>query len=191
MDLKSDFLLGFEAIKLNRKAIKDIIAKKDNAWSITLLISITATIVTIIGSLLYRANPAMYASDEFSMMLYSNFAIATLIGTFIFAPISFIIGSSIIHLGAKIFRGKGKGMDMYKGLGAIYPLNILTVIPFLNILVYIWQIVVYVVAISEIHQFSKVKAFFSLFILGVIILALFMFLILPMMILDPTAWTPQ
>jgi hypothetical protein len=159
MNFKEDIILGFEALKLNREATKKIIGKTDNGWSITFIIALSAGLSALLSAIFAIA-------DTFSG---EPSGYITVIPTIIFAPIAFIIGTSLIHLGAKILGGKGKGMDMYKGLGSMSIIQVVSWVPFLNILAMIWGFVAEVVAISEIHQFSKWRAFFAMLIVGIIL----------------------
>lgn len=159
MDLKKDILLGFEALKLDRKAIKKVITAKDNAWSITLIIAISAAI-----------NALFMAVFNLKDNLWDETAgYGAIIPSAIIAPIGMIVGAAIIWLGTRIFSSKCKVMDLYKGLGVMSIISVISWIPIINFLAGIWTIVVYVVGTSEIAKLSKVKAFFALLIPGLVV----------------------
>lgn len=152
--------LGLKALMLDRNAIKTIMERK-SGWQVTFLIWI---IVGIIMLSTYFLSAGAVSEDSMPLPL--------VIGLIILSPISLIINAGFIHLPAKLLGGKGSAMNMYKSIGSISLINFISWIPIINILVFIWILVVETIIVSEVHQLSIGKSIIAVLAVVFIILTM-------------------
>ena len=153
MGLGESVKKGIEIVKLNGTVMEEV-AKTPALTGMGVLIIVLAGVAYAIGSL-------------------------NLVGIILF-PISFIIGTfigfGIFHLLALLFGGKAKFGEFYRTMSHSYVLYWVSVIPVIGIflagLVGLWELVVTVFALKNVHQLSTAKAIIVLLIpviIGIII----------------------
>ncbi len=130
---------AIEIVKLNASAMTKVAADQ-KATGMGVLIIVIAGVAAAIGAL----NP-------FGIIMMP---IAYLIGTF--------IGIGIIHLLAKLFGGKAKFSEFYRTSSHSYVVNWIAVIPILGPMIAgilgIWNLVVTVFALKNVHKLSTGKS---------------------------------
>jgi len=133
------FKKSIEILKLNQGAIKET-AGDDNAMSMALLFIVISGIAGAIGTL----NP-------FGIIIYP-----------IVMLIMYFVWTGILHVIALLFGGKASYMNLFKPVGLAAVLGWIAVIPFigpfLSMLVSLWAIVVYVIIVKSVYDFSTGKA---------------------------------
>lgn len=139
MDFKKSVMNAIEIVKLNGSVMTKVAADKDATGMGVLIIAI-AGVAAAIGAL----NP-------FGIIMMP---IAYLIGTF--------IGIGIIHLLAKLFGGKAKFSEFYRTSSHAYVVNWIAIIPILGPMVSgiagLWNLVVTVFVLKNVHKLTTGKA---------------------------------
>lgn len=156
--------LGLKALMFDRNAIKSIM-EKNNGWVVTFLIWIIYAVLLI---------PMALLTSTFDTTTGPAMELWMIIGFIIIAPIGLIINTGIIHVPAKLLGGKGTAMNMYKSIGSISIINLISWIPVLNILVFIWILVVETLIVSEVHQLSITKSILAVMIILIILVIMFL-----------------
>lgn len=148
MDIKETIGLALGVVKLDKEAIKKVAEDKDS-WLPALIIIALASAFSNIGSL------AVFA-----------------------APFLGIIGvgiiTGIIFLVALILGGRGSYLSLFKVLGYASIIDCLAILPFLKGVLWIWILVVAIVALENLFSMTRAKAIITssvIFILAVIIIA--------------------
>jgi|SRR3989344_1339236 len=151
---------GFEILKLNRKEISNV-AKDEKAtgWGILTLV-LTGAVVGLLATLLTLGLGA------FLIVLYP-----------IMMVVGLYIGAGILYLVSKIFGGNGTYMGLVRPSSVSSYISILGLIPFVGFLAGIWNIVVWVVTVSETQKLSVGKSvavvLIPMIIIGVLAILLF------------------
>ncbi|MBN2422858.1 YIP1 family protein [Candidatus Woesearchaeota archaeon] len=131
MNFGDSFKKGIEIIKLNRKVISEISKNKD----------------AMLMAVLFYAISGIAASLTAGPVAWIGGAVGAVIGSF--------IGIGILHIIAKIFGGKAGFSGFYKPMGIG---SLLSWVPFLGPVLSLWNIVVSVVILEEVHKLSRGKA---------------------------------
>ncbi len=176
MNLNDSMKKAIDIIKLDEKAIGSVSKDKD-AWKIGLLIVIIGGIFSGISAYNLDQTGSLDTMDMIEVgdiTLTSsiiNGAIGSIVGTF--------IGAGLVFLFAKLFKGKGKYMELFTPIAFISILSwltILNIIPTLgniiNLAAGIWSIVVLVIIVRKVCDLTTGKA------AAVVIIPLALFIIL-------------
>jgi hypothetical protein len=157
MELVNSIKSAFSIIRLDRKAIKHV-AKDKNSTTPGILILIIGSLVSGIAT----KNIMLFAASPLLVLIFSY------------------LGIGILHLLARLFKGKAEFIELYRVLThatLLNWLNILEFIPFINVIlapiIAIWGIVVNFVALQELYALSTPKAAMVILI-PVIIFTLFL-----------------
>lgn len=116
------------------------------------------------GSYFYRG--IFGAAVWYSVILFG----VMLGGTFVY--------SGIVHLALKVMKGEGRFTDTYNACTySLIPTVIISLLPVIGFLSFIYAIVLATIGLSEYHQVSKVKAAISAIIPIIVVVALFTMII--------------
>ncbi|MBD3203832.1 hypothetical protein GF327_06030 [Candidatus Woesearchaeota archaeon] len=137
MNFSEYFKQGIEIIKLNRQTIKKISTDQDATLFAFLFFAIGGVATALFGG------PVAWISA----------GIGAVIGS--------IIGAGVTHILAKLFGGEGSFMELYRPLGVG---SLLSWIPMLGALISLWNLVVTVITLEEVHKLSTGKAVFVVLI---------------------------
>lgn len=140
---------GFEVLKLNRKVISALSKDREaTKWGVVTIILVNLTISFFLAFLITILTLGL--GIFFSWIIVLVLPIVGLIGAY--------IGVGIFYLLAKLFGGKGTYMGLFRPLAMANMIYILSFIPLINYLLFIWYLVVSVVTISETQKISPGKA---------------------------------
>lgn len=110
--------------------------------------------------------------------------------SFIFLlPLMTLVGRlfnvGLFHLFAKLFKGEGAYLDYFQTVSVAGIILWLAFIPYLNILIFIWYVVVIVVITARVHNIGYGKATAAVLlpgiVIGILVFVLIMMMFIPMM----------
>ncbi len=140
----------------------------------------------LFNSLSISDNPVINIQDALTLnpgtiiLLILTWLVLSII-IYLFAIILSLLLSLIVHIFIKLFRGKGKYRETYKAAiyssSPIYILFILSIIPGINLITFVWSLVLFVKSLAFYHSIKKNRAFLAI-ILSCIIIGLILTAIL-------------
>ena len=99
--------------------------------------------------------------------------IAGLIGAFIIGILLLALVSIFLHIGTRIMDGRGDFADSFKSVVyAQTPSMLLSWIPFIGFIVWIWSVVLLVLGVRELHEMDTMKAVIAVVIAVVIVVVI-------------------
>ncbi len=180
-----DYDLMTKFFALDRPSIRKVVNNKQStliAAAIVYCVSIITSFVTLIS---YSAS----LNDDMLTPLTSLMQTISLTDKLllslllpVFSLLLLWLSSLIYHLFALMFGGKGSTTKIFRGLGHAYPVNLLSLIPFVGLFATIYWIVMSVFVISESEEISTGRAVLSVlipfFLFLIIIIALTVMILL-------------
>lgn len=170
----------FQVLASPLKAFQEVSKRKPLGWAMMI-----AVFIAIVLSLTYLPNPPELVEIIFDMEKGSfNFAVAVFLWVIIFLTALFIEGG-IFHLIAILLRGRGNYFGMVCGLcfacfpfvffapltllRALLGANGIILYPIGSLLLFLWILVLGIIAIHQNYHFSLGRAITTYFIPGILL----------------------
>jgi len=143
MDFPQAVRTGIEIVKLHRPAYQRV-AQLPEAFSQAVLITL------LVGIAQWLAPPGFHL-------------LGIIVGP-LMALLALLVGSAVIHFVAVLFGGRGEYLTLARVWGVGWVLGWALVIPVLGSLIFLWELVVAVVAVEEVYGLERTRAILTVLI---------------------------
>lgn len=162
MDLNAIWTRLLRALKLEAGVFEEI-GQDDKATTEAVVIAIAASLIGGLTSIAGANGTGI-----------GGWIFAGLIG----APLGLLIGTGIIFLVGKLFKGEGEYIQLFRGFGYVSSVNAASIVPFIGWLVgLVYGLILAVRAVQEINRVSQGAALATVLIPAAILFFLILILV--------------